>query len=259
MECKNCKTILSESDKFCSHCGGKIINKRLTFKIIFQEFIENYFNWDNRIALTLIHMFTKPEEVINGYINGVRKRYMHPFSFFMLSLTLTGFFLYFSKGAYQEYFKEITSFTSSNPDNPFLTSDSFFIKNMNLITMVSVPIFALFSFILFRKSKYNFVEHTIINTYINASFGFVNITLSTFGLLVSKEIFGVSQNILFILQIIYFPYVYKRVFNLKLEQIFLKAIWFVLLLILFFIIIIIISFVIVLIAHNFFDINLMKH
>jgi len=250
MNCKNCNTPLFIENKFCPNCGGKVIRKRLTFKSLINEFSENYFNWDNRLFMTFIHLFTKPEEVINSYIDGVRKRYMAPFSFFMLSLSLYGLFMYFGTDATTKYMDSMYSMLKNKED--MSSFGNFIIKNMNLVMMINIPFYAFLSYIIFRKQKFNFVEHIILNTYITASFSFLNLIISILGIIISQEVFNSTQNLLFIFQIVYSGYAYKRVFNLKLEQIFIKVLWLILYLIVFLILSMVAGVIFVIISKKFF-------
>ena len=82
MNCKNCHTELSEHDDYCRNCGARIIRNRLTFRNLFEHLSETFFNYDNKLLRTLIDLIKKPEDVIVGYINGVRKKYVNPISMF---------------------------------------------------------------------------------------------------------------------------------------------------------------------------------
>ena len=95
MNCKNCKTTLEESDDYCRNCGGKVIRNRLTIKSLFHHFSETYFNYDNKLLRTFLTLFSKPEEVIVGYINGTRKKYVDVIGYFALAITLSGLQIFF--------------------------------------------------------------------------------------------------------------------------------------------------------------------
>lgn len=85
MNCKNCNLLLSDKASFCSNCGAKVIRNRLTFKNLIEYFSEQFLNYDNKFLQTFIHLFTKPEVVIESYINGTRKKYVNVISFFAIS------------------------------------------------------------------------------------------------------------------------------------------------------------------------------
>lgn len=54
MNCKNCKTSLSDESDYCNSCGGKIIRNRLTIRNLFEHFSEEFLNYDNKLFQTFI-------------------------------------------------------------------------------------------------------------------------------------------------------------------------------------------------------------
>ena len=88
MNCKNCNTSLIEGNDFCGFCGAKVIRNRLTIKNLLAHFSEQFLNYDNQFLKTFLHLFTKPEVVIGGYIDGTRKKHVNVISYFAIALTL---------------------------------------------------------------------------------------------------------------------------------------------------------------------------
>jgi uncharacterized membrane protein YvbJ len=84
MSCKNCGLALIEETNFCTACGAKVIRNRLTIKNLLEHAVEEFLSIDNKFLITITHLFTRPEVVIDGYINGLRKKYMNPISFLQL-------------------------------------------------------------------------------------------------------------------------------------------------------------------------------
>ena len=78
MQCKNCQNPFLESDDYCSNCGARIIRNRLTIRNLFEHLSETFFNYDNKLIRTFIALFTKPDDVIGGYIVGVATGYLIP-------------------------------------------------------------------------------------------------------------------------------------------------------------------------------------
>lgn len=93
MNCKNCNTNLAVEQNYCFECGAKVIRNRLTLANIFSEVKEHLFQYDNKLLQTFILLFKKPEAIIVSYIEGVRKRYVNPISFFGVALTLSGLYV----------------------------------------------------------------------------------------------------------------------------------------------------------------------
>ena len=51
---------------------------------------EQFLNIDNKFLKTFFHLFTKPDVVIGGFINGTRKKYINVIQYLAISLTLLG-------------------------------------------------------------------------------------------------------------------------------------------------------------------------
>jgi predicted amidophosphoribosyltransferase len=57
MNCKNCQSELKDTYDFCYTCGGLIVKKRITVKLLVAEFMERYLSYDNKFLLLLKHYF----------------------------------------------------------------------------------------------------------------------------------------------------------------------------------------------------------
>ena len=255
MNCKNCNESLNENDSFCSKCGAKIVSKRLTFKGFFSEMITTYFAWDNKLFLTFWHMFSKPEKVINGFISGVRKKYMHPLHFMIVSLTFYGVYLYFAKDSLNELIQNYDFMQSDKSSLDQMKVTNVITKYFNLITFLTIPIYAIASFFAFKKYKYNFIEHNVIYIYTNAHYNFIAVLLSIIALMDSDGLM-MSQLLLMLITFVYYPYIFLRIFNLNLKQIIGRSILYLLLFILFFLLIIIIGVVVFILFEKVFNLQL---
>ena len=95
MNCKNCNEILENDALFCDNCGAKIVKNRITFKFLMLELF-SVLGFNNLFFTTLKKMFLAPNEVLNEYLNGIRKRYVNPFAYLAvgaaLSLIIFNFF-----------------------------------------------------------------------------------------------------------------------------------------------------------------------
>jgi len=91
MNCKNCNADLPQDARFCLQCGGRVVDQSLTFGYLATEASERFFNFENNFLWrTFKDMFRKPEMVIDGFIDGVRKRHMNVFNYLALAITLSG-------------------------------------------------------------------------------------------------------------------------------------------------------------------------
>lgn len=113
MDCKNCGAPLEDNAGFCSYCGARVITERISFKFLFKEFVDKVLSVDNRLLKTFLHLFYKPEVVIDDYINGVRKKYFNPLSYLLISITLAGLYFFFLKDMIDESINIIPETESS--------------------------------------------------------------------------------------------------------------------------------------------------
>ncbi|MGB5653160.1 MAG: hypothetical protein WBM56_04945, partial [Robiginitalea sp.] len=74
MTCKNCETSLRTDFMFCPACGSKTDAGRITFKKLWADVKERFFDLDNTFFRTVKTMTIRPEEVVGLDIDGVRRR-----------------------------------------------------------------------------------------------------------------------------------------------------------------------------------------
>ncbi|MEJ2113367.1 MAG: DUF3667 domain-containing protein [Flavobacteriaceae bacterium] len=226
MRCKNCQTkFLIESD-FCYNCGAKVIRSRLTIKNLFEYFSETFLNYDNKFLQTIFCLFKNPENVIVSYVNGVRKKYVNPISFFAISLTISGLYLFII----QRYFPDAMDFSQLYTDENTQKISSTISQNVldyhSLFYFALIPVMALISWIVFFNKKFNFTEHVVIYLYTMSLGSMVTSIVSLIILFIKPDVFfivSISSNILLVL---YHCYLLKKVFELSMLQIALKTILF---------------------------------
>ena len=68
-----------------------------------------------------IQLFKQPEDVIVGYIKGVRKKYINPISFFGLALTLSGLSIFILKKFYIQHLDFSTLFEGMKTEKKALS------------------------------------------------------------------------------------------------------------------------------------------
>lgn len=228
MNCKNCKTELLELDDYCKSCGGRVIRKRLTFKNLFSHLSETFFNYDNKLLRTFICLFKIPEDVIAGYIDGVRKKYINPISFFGLALTLSGLSIFILKKFYIDYIDFSGFYDGLNVPEDFMsntTSNS--LEYNSLIYAFLIPLFALLSWIVFINRKYNFTEHVIIYLYSISLWTIILVFLVQFVLFFIPDEYFFFSLLSWPMMFLYHCYILKRIFKLSFGQLLLKALFFI--------------------------------
>ncbi len=243
MNCKNCHTELDEHDDYCRNCGARVIRRRLTIRNLFEHLSETFFNYDNKLLRTIIYLFKQPEDVIVGYINGVRKKYVNPISLFGLALTLSGLYIIIIN----KFFPEMLDFSSLAVEGQeeFQKRNMAFLQEyQSIFMMLYVPLYALMAKVVFiGKKQYNYTELLVVFIYIQAQISIVSslvmIVLGVFGF--SNSIVGMLS---IVLMILYAAYCLKRIYKLSLGGIILRTLLFGGVLFVFFIILTIILLVV---------------
>ena len=75
--CKNCERALPDDATYCSYCGQKDTDGRITIRSLFTEFIDAVFNLESRTIRTFRDLFI-PGKLTIEYFNGRHRKYVHP-------------------------------------------------------------------------------------------------------------------------------------------------------------------------------------
>lgn len=227
MDCKNCHTSLSENADFCYSCGGKVIRNRLTIRNLFEHFTETFLNYDNQFIQTFIYLLKKPWDVIDTYISGTRKKYISPLSFFAISLTLSGVYLFVVQKYFMTYFEMPQIYTNSKAEK--MNSD--FVKisfeYYSLLYFFLIPGLALMSRIVFFNKRYNYTEHVVIFFYTMSLMSIVSSVLSIVVLVIIPKAMLSMVLVLYIAYFIYQSNIYRKLFSLSGKQLTVKILLFI--------------------------------
>lgn len=236
MECKNCQLTLNQENDYCSSCGAKVIRKRLTLKNLMGHFSETYLNYDNKLLQTFLHLFTKPEDVIGGYINGTRKKYADVISYFAIALTFSGLQMFVLNKFFPEAM-DISNMAAKGTEEFQRKNLDFIQEYQSMIMMLYVPLYALMSkLVFFDKKKYNYTEHLVIFMYIISQTSIVSATYSVLAAALGLTISDIGLYYVIPFQIIYSAYCLKRLFAISLTAIVLRTLFFLVILSIFMII-----------------------
>ncbi|WP_299336128.1 DUF3667 domain-containing protein [uncultured Psychroserpens sp.] len=223
MNCRNCNSSLDERINYCPLCGAKIVRNRLTLKNIWSDINAQFLSIDNKLFQTFIHLFSKPEVVINGFIEGTRKKYVNVIQYFAIALTLVGLQVFLMNTFFREamvfdspFFDALNQNAKAQENNPFNNFDYEQFNNyQSLIYTMSVPISAISTWIAYWIAgirRFNFTEHVVINLYYSAQVIIITAFITILFLCLGID-FLLTSSLTFLFTLVYFFYVLKRVFN----------------------------------------------
>ncbi|PWG04163.1 DUF3667 domain-containing protein [Polaribacter aquimarinus] len=240
MNCKNCQDPLEKNALFCDNCGAKVITSRITFKLLIGQLFSDVFGVDSKFFLTLKKMLLAPEDVLNEYLTGVRKRYVNPFAFLAVGAALSLLtFNFFS----DEFIKMQSGFETeqsramkalANKDLSTVKNISkeefirlqqkqhsakiglkvqeayfkFFLQYFNLITFLILPLYALTSKWTYRK-PHNYGEHIVMNAYLQGFTMYISLITFFISMYTSPLVYMSSMFLYFI----YYLFAFGRLYN----------------------------------------------
>jgi hypothetical protein len=91
-ECRNCKANLKDLPNFCPACGQENTTYKLAFIELVREFSDSTFNLNSKFFASLFPFLFKPGFLTKSFLEGKRKKYIHPIRFYLL-MSLFCFFI----------------------------------------------------------------------------------------------------------------------------------------------------------------------
>ncbi len=85
--CGNCDYAIPQSASYCSNCGQKNTDGRISIGSFFSVFFSTVFNLESKFFQTMRHVFV-PGKLTVEYFKGRHKRYFHPVRFFIVTAFL---------------------------------------------------------------------------------------------------------------------------------------------------------------------------
>ncbi len=164
MVCKNCTRPFE--GLYCYHCGQPAATHRITTREILTDAIFSVVKVNRGFLFTAKELSLRPGKAIQLYLAGQRVTYYAPHKYLFFIGAVTSFLT----SRYHSFSDEYTSVGSfDGGTHTFLRAFFQYADTYaTLINIVTIPVFALFSFLLFRRSGYNYAEHLVLNTYITS-------------------------------------------------------------------------------------------
>ncbi|MFD0861843.1 DUF3667 domain-containing protein [Sungkyunkwania multivorans] len=229
MKCKNCELQLKVEDNYCNNCGAKVITKRITFKTLWEEFSDRVLNLESNLFKTFKHLFTQPEVVIDGYINGTRKKYITAFGYFVISITLGGLYTFvFGEFFIDDFLNGADNGTGPNDMDMVKSIMDFTGKYQSMLNFLNIPLLAVVHrLVFFNYRKYNFIEIAVIYLYTFSHFNII-LYLVSLAFLWSSTATLIISVLSSILLVFYVAYALMRLYDLSVQNIIIKTLLFLL-------------------------------
>ncbi|MDT0606576.1 DUF3667 domain-containing protein [Croceitalea rosinachiae] len=228
--CKNCNEKLRKDDRYCSNCGAKIVYNRITLKRILSDAAETVFGWDNKYFYTLRSLVLKPHIVLEDYVSGVRKRYVHPFTFLIIGATLTlltfTFFLDQFMGNLEAFnIRLVERYNGMGVKDLDLDRvdkvQAEILKYFNIVTLLLIPLYSIFTYTIYRKT-FNYAEHLVFNAFVQGTGFIFAIVFFYLSLITHPMVYSLTTLAIWFIH----AYIFGKLFRLNVGMSFLKLILF---------------------------------
>lgn len=209
LHCKSCATPLS--GVYCGQCGQKVIQRRITMRALFDDIFSQISNLDKGLIYTFWMLFKNPRQVVLDYLAGKTIKYSSPFKY-LIFWTAVSALIYIGFGFYDQQAEGMASIMASNESqmaNEFSSLYNDLMKqNFQLVSILYIPFFAIFTRLFFKKSGLNYAEHLVANAYFSAqaSIVFIPILLLSLNL---ELIFTLST----LVMVLYYTYAIHKLFK----------------------------------------------
>lgn len=87
--CQNCGSFVEKN--YCPNCGQENSESRHSFHHLFTHFVSDFLHYDSSFWRTTKTLFISPGKISAEYMNGKRKSYVNPFSYYIFISFLTFF------------------------------------------------------------------------------------------------------------------------------------------------------------------------
>jgi hypothetical protein len=168
MNCINCGAEVQTP--YCPACGQRTGVKRLTFRDTLADVWNNLSGFDGLFLRTVKDLSRRPGRVATAYITGVRILYFGPVGYFFFMITLlllwTGLLGFDFADLIRDQQGEMAIDDSNRKGVDIMTR--WIGDNIRWFLFLAVPFQALAARVFFfRRSRYNFVEHSVPLFYAN--------------------------------------------------------------------------------------------
>jgi len=176
-KCKNCGNLIEQ--EYCGNCGQQADTERITFSYLWHDVFHFFTHMEKGFAYTTLKMIVKPGSVVIGYVEGKRKKYQSPISYFLIWTSIFILTLYlFVKTFGEKSVIDYKDYFGPGMDTPFA------ISNLSLILAVIVPVQALHLFLILMQPKYNYFESLVMAVYAVGTIIFLQFVFALLSLLI---------------------------------------------------------------------------
>lgn len=183
LTCANCGN--NYTGHFCNQCGQKQVH-RYTVGHVLHELLHVFTHADKGIFSFAWQVLTRPGTIALDMVQGRRKRYFNLFQYLVLIVGISTFVMT------KTHLMELNVQSVNNMTGYKLSAQMVLMqqqmvaamqKYFNLLQLMLIPVYALFSWLFLHRGSYNYAENIVLGSVISAqmnTFSIVSILLFSF-------------------------------------------------------------------------------
>jgi len=166
MICKNCNN--NFEGNFCNECGQPASTHDLNFHFLVHDIQHGLLHLDKGFVYTIKELFKRPGHTIREYVKGKRVSHFKPVSLILVLAGTYGLLSHFFHiNILGDTFQVGDTGEGAEKLKHALSEFSDWVaSHFALVSLLTLPIFTLGTFIGFWKKGYNLSEHFVLNAYL---------------------------------------------------------------------------------------------
>jgi hypothetical protein len=199
--CKNCGNVFE--GKYCNQCGQSASTRRIDHEFLWDDIQHGILHYDKGIGYSLKKLFQEPGKVIKGYIAGQRVNHFRPIS--MVIILATVYALIY-------HLLDLNDRSALDESSGLILEKVF--EHYYWFVVATIPIYALTTYIFFKKTGYNLYEFIIFEAFKTSQrLGVHILFLPVLYFLKDQSGFSVITNILLLIDLILILWTNKQFFD----------------------------------------------
>lgn len=205
--CLNCENSFDSGSIYCKQCGQKTAVHRLSWHDAWHDILHYITHTDSGIFYLIKILASKTGIVAKEFVAGKRKKYLSPYTFFLIAAAIYVLCLSFSPDFKTEQGLK-KGMEMYNMRSQKL--NEFFKHYAKFVSIFSVPVIAFIYWQFYKKRKFNFMEHFAGVLYMN---GFTLLIVAPIILIIdllAPRIHSFTGIGILLFQLIYFTIFYRN-------------------------------------------------
>lgn len=156
--CRNCGAAVK--GKYCSACGQKASVGRITFGSLWHELVHFFTHMEHGFLYTTWQLLVSPGRTVVNYLDGKRKTYQSPVSYFLIWTTAYVLLLYWFERVFgQNVVIDYKQYFGTD------VSTRFAIGHLSVVLAALMPVHACFLYLIITRRIYSFPESMVVVIY----------------------------------------------------------------------------------------------